>query len=44
MAWLLRFEQFVKDKQNAKTGRLSVDDFDTATAAIVRIVQGFAYT
>ena len=44
MAWLLRFVQFVKDKQNAKTGRLTVDDFDAATAAIVRIVQGLAYT
>ena len=43
MAWLLRFVQFVKDKQNAKTGRLTVDDYDVATAAIVRIVQELAY-
>ena len=43
MAWLLRFVQFVKDKQNAKARRLTVDDFDAVTAAIVRIVQGLAY-
>ena len=43
MTWLLHFVQFVKDKQNAKTRRLTVDDFDAATAAIVRIVQGLAY-
>ena len=33
MAWLLHFVQFVKDKQNAKTRRLTVDDFEAATAA-----------
>ena len=43
IAWLLHFVQFVKDKQNAKTRRLTVDDFDAATAAIVRIFQGLAY-
>ena len=43
MAWLLSFVQFVKDKQNAKTGRLTVDDFDAATVAVVRIVQRLAY-
>ena len=43
MAWLLSFVQFVKDKQNAKTGRLTVDDFDAATVAAVRIVQRLAY-
>ena len=43
MAWLLRFVQFVKYKQNTKTGRLTVDDFDAGTTAIVRIVQGLAY-
>ena len=37
------FVQFVKDKQNAKTGRLTVDDFDAATVAVVRIVQRLAY-
>ena len=37
MAWLLRFVQFVKHKQSAKTGRITVDEFDAATAAIVRI-------
>ena len=42
MAWLLRFVQFVKHKQSAKTGRITVDEFDAATAAIVRIVQGLA--
>ena len=43
MAWLLSFVQFVKDKQNAKTGRLTVDDVDAATVAVVRIVQRLAY-
>ena len=43
MAWLLCFVHFVKEKPNAKTGRLAVDDFDATTAAIVRIVQGLAY-
>ena len=43
MAWLLHFVQFIKDKQDAKTGHLTVDDFDAVTAAIVRIVQGLAY-
>ena len=38
MAWLLSFVQFVKGKQNPKTGRLTVDDFDAATIAVVRIV------
>ena len=43
MAWLLSFVQFVKGKQNAKTGRLTVDNFDAATVAVVRIVQRLAY-
>ena len=37
------FVQFVEGKQNAKTGRLTVDDFDAATVAVVRIVQRLAY-
>lgn len=43
MAWLLCLVQFVKDKENVRTGCRTVEDFDAAAAAIARIVQGLVY-
>ena len=43
MAWLLRFVQFVKDKQNVRTEHRTAEDFDAATTAIKKIVQGLVY-
>ena len=43
VAWLLRFVQFIRDKKSARTGRLTVEDFDAATLAISRVVQNTAY-
>ena len=43
MAWLLCLVQFVKDKENVRTGYRTVEDFDAAAVAIARIVQGLVY-
>ncbi|KAL9975233.1 hypothetical protein ACROYT_G012367 [Oculina patagonica] len=43
VAWLLRFTQFIRDKDKVVTGRLTVDDLNAATVAIAKIVQSSAY-
>ena len=43
VAWVLRFTQFIKDKEKVQTGRLTVDDLNAATVAIAKIVQSSAY-
>lgn len=43
VAWLLRFAQFIRDKDKVVTGRLTVDDLNAATMATVKIVQSSAY-
>ena len=44
VAWFLRFAQFMQDKKTARTGRLTIEDYDAATLAMSRIVQKVAYS
>ena len=39
MAWLVRFIQFLGSRETVRKGRLTAGDYDTATTAIVKIVQ-----
>ena len=43
MACLIKFTQFIRDREGLKNGRLSPEDYEVATHAIARVVQNEAY-